>query len=200
MSTAQELIARLIKLLRELQTRSGRRRIRARMQRAIRAKGQGRVSRRSMPRAGSQAGGGARAGGPAAHLTERLEWQPRNAAERLARRARRERAAGLTPERGPQTWPPDHRPSVGEAVRERYGEGFYSAIGSRGGSTVLEERGVEYLQDIGARGGAVTRQRYGPEHYAEIGRKGGLAGRGRKRPRRSAPDQVQLPPPFGTTQ
>ena len=112
-----------------------------------------------------------------------LAWRPHELGDRLARRARRERAAG------------GHREatrSAGEALCRRYGEDFYSAIGARGGSTVLEERGVEYLQDIGARGGAVTRQRYGPEHYAEIGRKGGQAGRGGKRPRRQ-PNQLELP-------
>ena len=120
----------------------------------------------------------------AASAPERpLAWRPHELADRLARRARRERASG------------GHReasPSAGEALRRRYGEDFYSAIGARGGSTVLEERGVEYLHDIGARGGAVTRQRYGPEHYAEIGRKGGQAGRGGKRPRRQ-PNQLELP-------
>ena len=114
----------------------------------------------------------------------RLAWQPRELAERLARRARRGQAGGERRVAGAS--------SGGQVVRQRYGEGFYSSIGARGGSTVLEERGVQYLQDIGARGGAVTRQRYGPEHYAEIGRKGGQAGRGRKRPRKTDPRQPGL--------
>ncbi|MFI5267579.1 MAG: hypothetical protein ACHQ7M_09415 [Chloroflexota bacterium] len=113
-----------------------------------------------------------------------MAWKAHELVERLARRARRVRAAG-------QRQSGLH--SGGEAVRQRYGESFYSAIGARGGSTVLEERGVEYLQDIGARGGAVTRQRYGPEHYAEIGRKGGLAGRGRKRPRKHRDQPANQP-------
>jgi general stress protein YciG len=82
--------------------------------------------------------------------------------------------------------------SGGQAVLERYGEQFFSAIGARGGLTVAHERGPEYLQQIGAKGGAATRQKYGPEHYAAIGRKGGQAGRGRKRTRPSA-DQPALP-------
>ncbi|MBV8083419.1 MAG: hypothetical protein JO247_01255 [Chloroflexi bacterium] len=82
--------------------------------------------------------------------------------------------------------------SGGQAVLERYGEQFFSAIGARGGLTVVHERGSEYLQQIGAKGGEVTRRKYGPEHYAAIGRKGGQASRGRKR-RRTSPDQLALP-------
>ncbi|MBV9121445.1 MAG: hypothetical protein JOZ39_12115 [Chloroflexi bacterium] len=81
----------------------------------------------------------------------------------------------------------------GQQVLSRYGEQFFSAIGSRGGQTVAAERGREYLRDLGVRGGEVTRRKYGRDHFAEIGRKGGLAGRGRKRKRvaDTAPEDLQ---------
>jgi uncharacterized protein len=150
----------LLKLLRELRTPAGRRRVGGRLRRS--------ASPAFAVHAGPREGRGEGASHPA------TAWQPRELAERLARRARR--AASAERRTGANVG--------GVAVRDRYGPEFYSSIGARGGSTVLEERGVEYLHDLGARGGAATRQRYGPEHYAEIGRKGGLAGRGRKRPRK----------------
>jgi hypothetical protein len=172
----ETLWQRLLALLQELRTPAGRRRARARMRSAVRARmprievRRRAAARRTAPRGGGQP------------WEERpLTWRPHDIGERLARRARR---MGGAVRRGSS--------AGGRAVLQRYGGRFYSAIGALGGSTVLQERGAEYLADIGARGGAATRQRYGREHYAEIGRKGGLAGRGRKRPRKRPAGQMEL--------
>ncbi len=111
-------------------------------------------------------------------------WRPRDPSERLRRRPRRTATASAAAKHSAM--------SSKRTIISRYGPGFFSSIGARGGSVVLEERGTTYLQSIGARGGAATMQRYGARYYAQIGRKGGLAGKGKRRPR-SQPGQLRLP-------
>ncbi len=47
----------------------------------------------------------------------------------------------------------------GEAVKQKYGPKFYSAIGKKGGDTVKQERGSEFFAEIGRRGGEMRSTR-----------------------------------------
>ncbi len=61
----------------------------------------------------------------------------------------------------------------GDAVRERYGSGFYEQIGRKGGQVTRERHGQGFYEAIGQKGGRVVKERYGADFYEEIGHKGG---------------------------
>src|SRR5579859_6732345 len=84
--------------------------------------------------------------------------------------------------RGPVAGTPEARRG-GEAVRDKYGSGFYSKIGKKGGDTVKKEHGPEFYSEIGKKGGESTKARQDPDFYARIGKKGGAA---KKEPRKRA--------------
>jgi general stress protein YciG len=61
----------------------------------------------------------------------------------------------------------------GDAVRERYGNGFYEQIGRKGGQVTRERHGQSFYEAIGQKGGRVVKDKYGADFYEEIGNKGG---------------------------
>lgn len=61
----------------------------------------------------------------------------------------------------------------GQAVRDKYGPGFYEAIGRKGGEAVKAERGHAFYEEIGRKGGEAVKSERGHAFYEEIGRKGG---------------------------
>src|SRR5580704_2591473 len=61
----------------------------------------------------------------------------------------------------------------GDAVRERYGNGFYETIGRKGGQVTRERHGQSFYETIGQKGGRVVKDKYGADFYEEIGHKGG---------------------------
>lgn len=61
----------------------------------------------------------------------------------------------------------------GQAVRDKYGPGFYEAIGRKGGEAVKAERGHAFYEEIGRKGGEAVKAERGHAFYEEIGRKGG---------------------------
>ena len=61
----------------------------------------------------------------------------------------------------------------GDAVRERYGSGFYEQIGRKGGQATRERHGQGFYETIGQKGGRVVKDKYGADFYEEIGHKGG---------------------------
>ncbi len=61
----------------------------------------------------------------------------------------------------------------GDAVRERYGNGFYEQIGRKGGQVTRERHGQSFYEMIGQKGGRVVKDKYGADFYEEIGHKGG---------------------------
>jgi general stress protein YciG len=61
----------------------------------------------------------------------------------------------------------------GDAVRDRYGSGFYERIGRKGGQVTRERHGQGFYETIGQKGGRVVKEKYGPDFYEEIGHKGG---------------------------
>jgi general stress protein YciG len=48
-----------------------------------------------------------------------------------------------------------------------------SEAGKKGGEAVKAKYGIGYYEELGKKGGKVTRERHGPEFYEEIGRRGG---------------------------
>lgn len=65
----------------------------------------------------------------------------------------------------------------GEAVKEKYGPDFYSAIGKKGGEARKASLGHDGYQQLGQMGGQTVKNKYGPEFYQQIGNKGGEARR-----------------------
>ena len=65
----------------------------------------------------------------------------------------------------------------GSAVKRKYGQEFYEAIGRKGGEATKQAHGHEFYETIGKKGGAKggnsTRDKYGPDYYVGIGKKGG---------------------------
>jgi general stress protein YciG len=61
----------------------------------------------------------------------------------------------------------------GQAVRDKYGPGFYETIGKKGGEAVKAERGHAFYEEIGKKGGEAVKAERGHAFYEEIGRKGG---------------------------
>ena len=61
----------------------------------------------------------------------------------------------------------------GDAVRDRYGSGFYERIGRKGGQVTRERHGQGFYEAIGQKGGKVVKDKYGADFYEEIGHKGG---------------------------
>ena len=61
----------------------------------------------------------------------------------------------------------------GDAVRDRYGSGFYEKIGRKGGQVTRERHGQGFYETIGQKGGKVVKEKYGPDFYEQIGHKGG---------------------------
>lgn len=61
----------------------------------------------------------------------------------------------------------------GDAVRDRYGSGFYERIGRKGGQVTRERHGQGFYEAIGQKGGRVVKEKYGADFYEEIGHKGG---------------------------
>jgi general stress protein YciG len=61
----------------------------------------------------------------------------------------------------------------GQAVRDKYGPGFYEAIGKKGGEAVKAERGHAFYEEIGKKGGEAVKAERGHAFYEEIGKKGG---------------------------
>ncbi len=92
-----------------------------------------------------------------------------------------EKRAGGRGKRGPIAGTPEARRG-GEAVKNKYGSGFYSKIGKKGGETVKREHGPDFYSEIGKKGGESTKARQDTEFYARIGKKGGTTKKGpRKR-------------------
>lgn len=61
----------------------------------------------------------------------------------------------------------------GDAVRDRYGSGFYEQIGRKGGQATRERHGQSFYEAIGQKGGKVVKDKYGADFYETIGHKGG---------------------------
>jgi general stress protein YciG len=61
----------------------------------------------------------------------------------------------------------------GDAVRDRYGSGFYEKIGRKGGQVTRERHGQGFYEAIGQKGGKVVKDKYGADFYEQIGHKGG---------------------------
>ena len=61
----------------------------------------------------------------------------------------------------------------GQAVRDKYGPGFYETIGKKGGEAVKAERGHAFYEEIGRKGGEAVKAERGHAFYEEIGKKGG---------------------------
>ena len=61
----------------------------------------------------------------------------------------------------------------GQAVRDKYGPGFYEAIGKKGGEAVKAERGHAFYEEIGKKGGESVKASRGAGFYEEIGKRGG---------------------------
>jgi uncharacterized protein len=61
----------------------------------------------------------------------------------------------------------------GDAVRDRYGSGFYERIGRKGGQVTRERHGQGFYEAIGQKGGKVVKDKYCADFYEEIGHKGG---------------------------
>jgi len=61
----------------------------------------------------------------------------------------------------------------GQAVRDKYGPGFYETIGRKGGEAVKAERGHAFYEEIGKKGGEAVKAERGHAFYEEIGKKGG---------------------------
>src|SRR4051812_33507289 len=64
----------------------------------------------------------------------------------------------------------------GQAVRDKYGPGFYETIGKKGGEAVKAERGHAFYEEIGRKGGEAVKAERGHAFYEEIGKKGGGSG------------------------
>ncbi len=61
----------------------------------------------------------------------------------------------------------------GDAVRDRYGPGFYEEIGRKGGEATRARHGASFYESIGKKGGRVVKEKYGADFYEKIGHKGG---------------------------
>lgn len=92
-----------------------------------------------------------------------------NAGEKATRKPARKRSRGTG---GGMTVAEAGRKG-GQAVRDKYGPGFYEQIGRKGGEAVKAERGHAFYEEIGRKGGEAVKAERGHAFYEEIGRKGG---------------------------